>query len=304
MMLECFAASSEKPCQIEINPNHRLQGTLKRLNLTEFNLENNGKISTIKYQNILSMTIRFQTRKLKTDKDISKNTSSLRKLEKWNTEGPEISLEKEDRNWNQFETNKRIFGVVSTYDEELYTTKKVPVNQLSKEQIKRAMKIEKELTNSSRKDFENDEEEDEEKMFGAVIGTGRYIEAKPAEVLVKRERATSMGSYCEFTKDEYKKKREKLINPHKYKDSTENIDFLESLDLNIVNPINEEVLASFIKFKQERQPSRESVVKDFKEFSNRMNKITSKLEVIQEEASNTLPNSIIDLFFKVWRTIK
>lgn len=53
------------------------------------------------------------------------------------------------RGWDQFETNKTLFGVNSTFDEELYTTKldKGPqMRELEKEALRIAREIEGEET--------------------------------------------------------------------------------------------------------------------------------------------------------------
>ena len=194
---------------------------------------------------------------------------------------------------------------MSTYDEELYTTKRVSEHQLSKDQVKRAIEIEKELAKKERADSIEDKEEDEEKMFGAVLGTGRYLLEKSEEVVPMRERAISMGSYGEFTKDGYKKTREHLMNPHKGKKEEIGIqiDSLDALDLNIAQTANEEVIMNFIKFKQEKQPSRDSILKNFKEFSSKINSKICKLETIEEEKMHSLPTSVIEVYLESWRNI-
>lgn len=51
--------------------------------------------------------------------------------------------------WNQFDANEKLFGVVSSFDENLYTTKldktKIP-NDLSREAERIAMEIERQTT--------------------------------------------------------------------------------------------------------------------------------------------------------------
>ncbi|KAI0461332.1 hypothetical protein LJB42_000999 [Komagataella kurtzmanii] len=64
----------------------------------------------------------------KTDTDISgKSQSKERELQKWVPEGPDTDLgnleDDTHANWDQFEVNERKFGVKSTYDENLYTTR-------------------------------------------------------------------------------------------------------------------------------------------------------------------------------------
>lgn len=49
-----------------------------------------------------------------------------------------------NRNWDQFEANKTLFGVESTFDEELYTTKLVRGPQL-REREREAQRIAREI---------------------------------------------------------------------------------------------------------------------------------------------------------------
>ena len=245
--------------------------------------------------------LRVQSKKFKIDSEISKKNKAERNLKQWQSEGPEITLENENRHWDQFEVNKNQFGVKSTYDEELYTTKKVTADQLSYDQIKRALKIEKEIYGKETKD--EGLEEDEEKLYGAVIGSGRYVDNEVIETFPKRERAISMASCGEITKDEYKKTREYLMNPHKAKiDSTApQMKLLEALNLNISQPFSEEAIISFIKFKEGKQPSRDNVIKEFKEFSNKFVK-KDRLEIIREENKKPI-SSVVDLYLENWRDI-
>ena len=301
---QCLSTCEGKQCKITTPFGEQITGTLERTGSTsEISLKTNWRNTKIKFENIAFMACRHQTRTFKTDSDISSKKKSVRQLQEWSTEGPDIPLNTEDRNWDQFETNLKKFGVISTYDEELYTTKKVHESQLSKDQVNRAIKIEKELANKEQK--ENNEDEDEEKMFGAVIGTGRY-EMKPEIVVAPmRERAISMASYGEFTKDEYKKTREYLMNPHRPKGDqiSPQIGLLDALDLNIAQPANEEIIMNFVKFKQEKQPSRDTVLKGLKEFSSKMNS-KANLEVVEEEKTYKAPVSVVDLFIDSWRSIQ
>ena len=50
--------------------------------------------------------------------------------------------------WDQFETNKRLFNVRSSFNEDLYT-KKLDLGSMTKEQIARADRIAKEIEGSS-----------------------------------------------------------------------------------------------------------------------------------------------------------
>ena len=112
--------------------------------------------------------------KFKTDQEISKQSKlQKRQLQQW--EGEESAFLsfniKDYKSWDQFEANAQKFGVISTYDENLYTTPVPHISELTEEQVLRAKMLEKELGESTK---DNEENEDEEALFGAVIGSGRY----------------------------------------------------------------------------------------------------------------------------------
>lgn len=56
------------------------------------------------------------------------------------------------RNWNQFETNQKLFGVKSTFNEELYTTKLERGPQM-RELEKEAMRIAREIEGEETQDL-------------------------------------------------------------------------------------------------------------------------------------------------------
>jgi PAB1-binding protein PBP1 len=260
------------------------------------------EIVTFSPNDFFCVYLRHQKKDFRTDSEISKSKDNRRNLEEWSHEGPELTLETEDRNWDQFAINHEKFGVVSTYQEELYTTKKVSPSSLSKEQLKTAHEKEKQILKGTIKEVE---EEDEEKLFSAVIGSGRFQES---DLLPKRERATSMASSVEFfSKDEYKRTREYLMNPQKAKkaQTVADIGVLDALDLTIAQTNNEEIILSFYKFKQEKQqPSRQDILKDFQGFSKKLEGLETKvkaknegLPVIHEEEV-----SVINVFIKNWKS--
>ena len=88
--------------------------------------------------------------------------------------------DEEDTNWDQFELNKKVYNVVSTYDENLYTTK-LDKNKISEEDKKFADKMYNEIMNSNKdeKDVhiledrgiiqQKDNDMDEEDKYSSVI---------------------------------------------------------------------------------------------------------------------------------------
>ena len=87
--------------------------------------------------------------------------------------------ENDDENWDQFELNKKMYNVVSTYDENLYTTK-LDKNKISEEDKIYADKIYKEIMGANNKEKnvhvledrglikEKEEELDEEDKYSKV----------------------------------------------------------------------------------------------------------------------------------------
>ena len=85
-----------------------------------------------------------------------------------------------DENWDQFELNKKMYNVISTYDENLYTTK-LDKNKISEEDKKYADKMYKEIMSSSKNEKnvhiledrgiikQKDEEFNEEDKYSSVI---------------------------------------------------------------------------------------------------------------------------------------
>ncbi|CAG9328278.1 PBP1_1 [Blepharisma stoltei] len=229
-------------------------------------------------------------KKFKTDKEISRSRSNKeRELERFECEGEEDTLDQNNiKGWNQFEFNEKNFGVKSTYDEKYYTTSAVSEHELTEEQIKRAHKIEMELEGSK-----GDEalEDDEEAMFGAVRGSGRYKSEnkktknkknKPQNTQEQTEtKETENQSPTQLSapstiqntigtpKDHYKQVRKELVHPklEKYSNIGQSV---RPLNLILATPeVPEEVKNEFSRFKKEKGKSitREEQVESFKDFS-------------------------------------
>lgn len=121
----------------------------------------------------------------KTDAAISGNSMGgvERELEKWEGDGKEgatldeMKGEKKGKKWDQFEANVDKFGVRTTYDENLYTTK-LDVNAIPREKQEEAARIAKEIEEGPNNYDKEEHVEDEEAKFGAVLGTGAYKDVK------------------------------------------------------------------------------------------------------------------------------
>lgn len=86
----------------------------------------------------------------KTDSDISNRQFQERELERWVPEddGKELTLENDGGDWDQFQVNKDKFGIESTYDEHLYTTRINTEAKDYKERLKKAEQVAFEIEHS------------------------------------------------------------------------------------------------------------------------------------------------------------
>ena len=133
----------------------------------------------------------FKNNTFKVDSQISKkniNKTKEEKLVKYEIK-PEDKNNKyinqtledeEDTNWDQFELNKKVYNVISTYDENLYTTK-LDKNKITEEDKKFADKIYNEImkTNKDEKNVhileergvlqQKDNDMDEEDKYSSVV---------------------------------------------------------------------------------------------------------------------------------------
>ncbi|XP_058108537.1 polyadenylate-binding protein-interacting protein 3-like isoform X2 [Magnolia sinica] len=116
-----------------------------------------------------------------------------RELERWTPDKDDPNLPELEnifdgtwnRNWDQFETNEALFGVKSTFDEELYTTKLERGPQM-RELEREALRIAREIEGEETQDIHLAEErgihfndDDEESRFSSVfrgVDDGRYEE--------------------------------------------------------------------------------------------------------------------------------
>jgi LsmAD domain len=112
------------------------------------------------------------------------------------------------RKWDQFEANKRLFNVTSTFDENLYTTpldrsKVTSSQQRTAEriayEIESGMSANSHMREERNQQTEQDNDMDEEERYGGVIGTGglamHHISAKTGgtAALLAAARAESGG---------------------------------------------------------------------------------------------------------------
>ncbi|ANQ06461.1 Uncharacterized protein PCOAH_00007790 [Plasmodium coatneyi] len=168
------------------------------------------------------------------DTDISEKkkkynlNSANRELKRWVCEGSfydENKLTLDDNTkepWDQFEHNRKLYGVTTTYKEELYTTN-LDVNKIPQHVKMHADKIAKELENRGMhldpEDAERDNKElDEEDLFGAVRQSkdkfGKFFKGKREE----GKSSHPQGRFNQFALRDLKEKIQsvKMENEKKY----------------------------------------------------------------------------------------
>jgi len=176
----------------------------------------------------------------KTDSAISGKSGEIfeRQLQKWEPEkgNYDVSLELEDgstEKWDQFETNEKLFGITTDYDEEIYTTAldrtKSDFKKREQEAIKIAAEIEKASTENvhlaeERGQIIDDSDMDEEDRYGAVIRKpGKYVppnlrkqmEANEAHHQKQSNRETKANTFVQKKEKDTKVKTEQKSNETK-----------------------------------------------------------------------------------------
>jgi hypothetical protein len=151
-----------------------------------------GSFESLSFYNVTPLNYR----KFKTDTEISNTGGGTpsstnptsgsfnrmnRSLEKWEGEG-EGELLKMDEGYvgyDQFKVNELKFWVTTNYQDEFYTTPKVSERELTRDQLSRAEKAEREILSKGKTDEVIDD--NEEAAFSAVLGVGRFANMKPKQ---------------------------------------------------------------------------------------------------------------------------
>jgi hypothetical protein len=149
-----------------------------------------GSFESLSFYNVTPLNYR----KFKTDTEISNTVGGTpsstnptsgsfnrmnRSLEKWEGEGEGELLKMDEgfAGYDQFKVNEQKFGVTTNYQDEFYTTPKVSERELTKDQLSRAEKAEREILSKAKTDEVIDD--NEEAAFSAVLGVGRFANMKP-----------------------------------------------------------------------------------------------------------------------------
>jgi len=238
-------------------------------------------------------------RNFKTDTQISKKRQEKPKqLVKWESEdtGEEIEL-RGSTSWDQFKVNQEKFGVKSTYDETLYTTKRVKEEELTQKQLEQARQIAAELGETN-----EEPEEEEEARYAAVIGSGRYRKNSDYSLPVSE------------TKNEYKQLRNALMNPRgsARRSSFLYSDSIAALDPMInYKPLDPKAEEKLEKFKKEREyVKRLDTIEDLREFAKKIPRKDSEAFSMNPNVSDFKPRtqpspppeSLIDHYTALWKS--
>lgn len=149
-MPEIYSVSSDD----ELDPNEELPDTLTfdSKDFADFEILNLDLAKSDKNRSVSPLKTSF-----KTDSDISANRKvEERELEKWVPEETDLILSgglEDDfastKNWDQFAVNERKFGIQSSFNEEMYTTKISKDDPKYKERLVIAEKLAREIEGSS-----------------------------------------------------------------------------------------------------------------------------------------------------------
>ena len=129
------------------------------------------------------MDFSFSDLGFKTDTGISGASAGVlreRVLQKWSSdepESPKLHLDSKRSQWDQFETNERLFGVDTDFNEEDYTTKLDRSNPDFRDREAKAIRLAKEIESSVSSNTHVAEERgqmvqgtgDEEERYSSVI---------------------------------------------------------------------------------------------------------------------------------------
>lgn len=301
-----------KRCQIKTTDNKTLNGVVYSFSeegLVAYDCTmdkkslGNLKLSFQDVVNVQTKATVIGHRTFLTDQQISKKRKTKQKeLVQWegSSEIEETDLSVPVK-WDQFTVNKEKFGVESTFDESLYTTRKVNPEELSEAQRKEALKVAAELGEGN---LSQEEEQDEEALYGAVLGSGRYLNRKRTD----SEYSTPNSE----TKLEYKQLRNALSNP-KHTARKQCLLYNEriaALDPMIYyQPLNPEAEEKLEKFKSERKP-RKRLTEDLKEFAKnyesslkRKQSVSTPLNPLASDfVCETFPppESLVDTYISSW----
>lgn len=310
--LWAMLSTMSRPCNLKKSDNTAESGVIHTLCKKGVILVSKADSLSIKsmipFDKIISLECpniqNIHKNKFQTDQEISKHSRiQKRQLQQWQgEEQSSLTFDVKDyKGWNQFEINAAKFGVVSTYDENLYTTPVPHISELTEEQVLRAKIVEKEINSFTQE--KDEKEEDEEALFGAVLGSGRYN-------VVKQEVNKNVKVKSE-EKEKYKKFRKGLETGKKVEENDIVDERVESLNLILPKvEVTENVKKSFQMFKESMNLQEKVSVDALKEFSKEISPKISFMSRKNSEATESKPvvvepkieiRSVLDLYITTWK---
>lgn len=282
----------------------KVSGKLYSLAKGAVKLLNSQDLTTLEgFQSLeftLEDTLGQNQQRFKSDGEIGKaKAPGRRELQKYAPDTPLTHVLEEHQaaeKFDQFETNKKLFGVQATFDEGLYTTPLVRPEELTSDQIKRTEKLIKAIERNAEAD-DTGEDLEEEERFAAVKGTGRFNQS-----VERREgNDTKVGGQTEAlspgTSKEYRKLRGDLMKC-KQLDSVGR----EALQLEVTPFRSDAVAEDLERFKRQKQQEQgvhlEEELQEFKQEYERRNslfelsKALSPVDILEDY----YPASLLDLY--------
>lgn len=151
-------------CEIEINVNSgdKIKGIIESIDPKNYQifLKNDSLVSInlsdlidFEILNLNLFKIQLSNNKFKTDIETSNVQNKPRsEIEKWVPDElpiKNLSLDDDNTSWDQFQTNEEKFGIVSEFDENLYTTRINTKNPNYLKNLEKANRLAKEIENQS-----------------------------------------------------------------------------------------------------------------------------------------------------------
>lgn len=221
--------------------------------------------------------------------------------------------------WDQFQANASKFGIIAEFDESQYTTQPVSMSDLTPSQIARAARAERAIVKGGNRDreivnrdkipaskteteskkspwddiemsnVEVEGEDDEEAMFGAVLGTGRYkVQEESSIQPLSPVQIQPLTPTPPMYKSEYQKTREMIVSG-KGKALMQTHKEIEALSLEIARPKqNQELVKKFMAFKKMKTEVDISDDDVRKEMNAELRSFSSKLDTTLKTLSKVL----------------
>ncbi|EOD47508.1 putative pab1 binding protein [Neofusicoccum parvum UCRNP2] len=210
----------------------------------------------------------------KTDSDISGNLQAReRDLQRWVPSAEtevDLSLADDGTGWDQFETNERLFGATSNYDEDLYTTKIDRSDPRYKDRAAKAEKLAREIESGAAMNSHVLEERghaapddsglDEEEKYSGVrrdLPSGQPNKYTPPARRAPTGQATVPDSFKQFSANEKMKLQERQRHAARHDKNVKLNDLKKfAMNFNYSAPIPDDLIPILAK-----DPSKQQEIK-------------------------------------------